>query len=261
MAHDIHLYKICYPNNALVASQLTPEEFAKHYTTGSDKYYNSKVLFAEIDPTYRHPFFPIDEALKHVKPHPDGRPKATKFIANYRVMEHIDFDALDKLYLCTAQGHILPLESQDYENHEEQGTCRIYSEISPMRMLILSDLDFAQFGKFITDPLDFKSAPAQFYTQLNLEVLDFIEYFKDNPFTNSPVGSIHPSCLRDAYYELTKYKDKHNKGLCLNSTLSTISYKLIRRGYMFASQKQMKFFAMPDIDSIEHNHYKFYRNM
>jgi len=261
MDYETHLYKILYPNNALVASQLTPEQFANHYTTGSDKYYNGKVIFAELDPSFRNPFLPIDDALAHVRPHPDGSPKATKFIANYRVLEHIDFNALDKLYLCTAQGYLLPLKPKDYDNHEERGHIRIYAEISPMRMLILSDLDFVHFGKFITDPDDFKSAPAQFYTQMNVDVVDFLKYFHKNPFTNSPIASIHPSCLRDAFHELQKYKDKHNKGLCLNSTLSTISYKLIRRGYMFASQNQMKYFAMPDIDYIEHNHYKFFRNM
>lgn len=261
MDYDIHLYKILYPNNALIASQLTPEQFANHYTSGSDKHYNGKVIFAEIDPSFRNPFFPIDEALGHVKAHPDGRPKATKFIANYRVLEHINFDAIMVLYLCTAQGHLLPLQPAEFTNHEEKEQIRIYAEISPMRMLILSDLDFAGFGKFITDPLDFKSAPAQFYTQFNVDVADFIAYFKKQPFTNSPISSIHPSCLRDAYNNLKKYQNKHNKGLCLNSTLSTISYKLISRGYMFASQAQMKFFPMPEKDYIEHHHFKFYKNM
>lgn len=261
MDFDTHLYIILYPNNALVASQLTPDQFANHYTTGSDKYYNGKVVFAELDPSYRHSFLPIDDALVHVKPHPDGRPKATKFIANYRVLEHVDFNAVDKLYLCTAQGNILPLDSGEYNDEEESGEIRIYAEISPMRMLILSDLDFIHFGKFISDPSDFRSAPAQFYTQMDVNVLDFLKYFKNNPFTNSPIASIHPSCLRDAYYELKKYKDKHNKGLCLNSTLSTISYKLIRRGFMFASQKNMRYYPMPDMDYIEHHHYKFFRNL
>ena len=261
MEYENHLYKILYPNNALVASQLTPGLFANHYTTGSDKYYNGKVIFAELDPSFRNPFLPIDDALIHVHPHRDGRPKATKFIANYRVLEHIDFNAIDKLYLCTAQGYLLPLQSKEYDSLEEKGHIRIYAEISPMRMLILSDLDFAHFGKFITDPADFKSAPAQFYTQMNVDVGDFLKFLHKNPFTNSPITSIHPSCLRDAFHDLKKYKDKHNKGLCLNSTVSTISYKLIRRGYMFASQKQMKFFQMPDLDYIEHNHYKFFRNM
>lgn len=261
MEYDTRLYKILYPNDSLVASQLTPQQFASHYTTGTDKYYNGKVIFAEVDPSFRHPFFPIEEVLRQVKPHSDGRPKSTKYIANYRVLEHVDFTALGTLYLCTAQGHILPLESKEYDHNGEQDPIRIFAEISPMTMLILSDLDCMEFGRSITDPKDHKSAPAQFYTQLNVDVVEFIEYFKKNPFVNSPIGSIHPSYLRDSYIDLKKYTEKHKKGLCLNSSLSTISYKLIRCGYMFASQNQMKFYEMPEMDYIEQNHYKFFKNM
>jgi len=261
MDYPVHLYKVLYPNNALIASQLTPDQFADHYTIGSDKHYNGKVIFAELEPSYRHPFLPIDKALAYVKPHSDGRPKATKFIANYRVLEHIDLKAIETLYICTAQGHILRLDSAEIPNHSEKGKIWIYAEISPMTMLLLSDLDCLDFGRFITDPKEFKSAPAQFYTQLNVDVKAFIEYFKHHPFTNSPIGSIHPSAMRDAYYELKKYGDKHNKGLCLNSSLSTVSYKLIRRGFTFASGKDMKFFAMPPLEEIEHKNYKFFRNM
>lgn len=261
MDYAVHLYLVLYPNNALIASQLMPDQFADHYTIGSDKHYNGKVIFAEIDPSFRHPFFQIDEALTHVKPHPDGRPKATKFIANYRVQEHIDLKSIGTLYLCTAQGHMIPLEAAEMPNHSERGKVWIYAEISPMTMLLLSDLDCLEFGRFITDPSEFKSAPAQFYTQLNVDVPGFIEYFENHPFTNSPIGSIHPSALRDAYLELKKYGDKHNKGLCLNSSLSTVSYKLIRRGFIFASGKEMKFYTMPSLEEIERINFRFFRNM
>lgn len=262
MEYDIHLYKICYPNNALVASQLTPAQFADHYTSGTDKHYNGKLIFAEIDPQFRDPFFSIDEALTHVKPHSDGRPKATKFIATYRVLEHLDLTAIQTLYLCSAQGHLLPLQPEKYNSsYEEDSMIHIYAEIAPMRMLILSDLGYEKFGNYITDPADFKSAPTQFYTQLNVDVPGFVDFFTKQPFTNPPIQSIHPSSLRDAYNDLIKYKDKHNKGLCLNTALSTVSYKLIKTGFMFASQKQKQFFPMPDLEFIEHNYYRFYKNM
>lgn len=261
MDYPVHLYKVLYPNNALIASQLKPEQFADHYTVGSDKHYNGKVIFAELDPAYRHPYFPIDEALAHVKPHPDGRPKATKFISNYRVLEHIELGAIDKLFIATAQGYVQALEAEEMPPASEDDGLAIYAEISPMTMLILSDLNNRQFGRFITDPGSFQSAPAQFYTKLNVDILGFIEYFKQYPFTNSPISSIHPSALRDAVEELSKYKDKHNKGLCLNSSLSTVSYKQIDRGFTFARGEEMKFFAMPPLDDIEHHNFKFFRNM
>ena len=45
---EIHLYVIMWPNYALVASNLPPEEFGKHYTLGSSRYFHGQVVFAEI---------------------------------------------------------------------------------------------------------------------------------------------------------------------------------------------------------------------
>src|SRR5262245_64502222 len=88
-----YLYSIMYPNYGLVASMLPPEQFGKHYTVGSSRFFYGQVIFAEIDVTYRHPYFPIDQYLAEVKPKPDGSPKRTKFIKTYRVLEHLDFSA------------------------------------------------------------------------------------------------------------------------------------------------------------------------
>ena len=43
-----HLYLILYPNEALVASQLTPEEFGMHYSVGSPRHFKGKVIFVEV---------------------------------------------------------------------------------------------------------------------------------------------------------------------------------------------------------------------
>ena len=36
---EVHLYVIMWPNYALVASNLAPDEFGKHYTLGSSRYF------------------------------------------------------------------------------------------------------------------------------------------------------------------------------------------------------------------------------
>jgi hypothetical protein len=41
-----YLYVIMWPNYALVGSNLPPEEFGKHYTLGSSRYFNGMVVFA-----------------------------------------------------------------------------------------------------------------------------------------------------------------------------------------------------------------------
>ena len=113
--HDKHLYMIVFPINALVASQLKPQEFAEHYTIGSAKHYKGKVVFAEVDSNFRDPYFDIDHYLSLTVQHPDGRPKKTKFISSYAVLEHVELKALRNLYLVTANGKALELVSKPYD--------------------------------------------------------------------------------------------------------------------------------------------------
>ncbi|MFP6882766.1 MAG: hypothetical protein VCA34_17580, partial [Roseibacillus sp.] len=93
-----------WPNYALVASNLPPSEFGRHYTVGSSRYYHGQVIFAQIDDNFRNEFFPIDRLLKEVVPNTAGRPKRTKFIATYRVLEHIDLSAFMDLYVTSVAG-------------------------------------------------------------------------------------------------------------------------------------------------------------
>src|SRR5512138_3754839 len=97
-----HLYLILYPNEALVASQLSPDAFAKHYSVGSPRHFSGKVVFAEVDPNYRNEYLRIEEYLAQTEK--AGGLKRTKFVKSYRVLEHVDLAALLKLYLVTTDG-------------------------------------------------------------------------------------------------------------------------------------------------------------
>ncbi len=261
MQYDSHLYQILAPNPALVASQLDPEAFAKHYTSGSIRYYAGKVVFAEIDLKFRHPYFKIDEALASLTPHPDGRPKATKFISTYRVLEHIDINAIERVILATPEGYTLELQAASYDKTHEEGFLRIYAEIAPLRMLVMSRLDFPAFGKYITAPDFPKGAPKQFYTQIELDIEHFLQEFEDRPTMHPPIPGLHPSNLRAAIMELRADPAKGTKGLRLDSGFESIPYKLIRHGFMFASQDVTRFFPMPTRAQIEATNYPFWRAM
>ena len=261
MTYETHLYMTLNPNNALIASQLDASRFAKHYTTGSSRHYRGKVVFAEIEPDFRNPFFPIDEILETVHSHEDGRPKATKFIASYRVLEHVDFDCIRRIYLTSQEGECISLEPAPYERPDAESRLRLFAEITPMRMLVLSEHGFVAFGKYVTDPKNTKSAPKQFYTQLELNIAEFVAEFEANPFRPSPVPEVHPSTLRDAFIEISTFPDKHYKGISLDSRLDQISYKLIDTGFMFASQESIKFFPMLPRADIESRYFKFWRTM
>lgn len=249
-----------HPNATLIASHLNPEMFAKHYTSGSSRHYSGKVVFAEVDVDYRNDFFDIENIMKELKPHTDGRPKATKFIASYRVLEHVDFSAIGNLYLSTEEGHCIDLERGEFDvAHKE--TIRIYAEITPMRMLVMSRLNPRDFGQYITDPGNHKSAPKQFYTQLNIDLPEFLEEFEQNPFKPSPITALHPSTIRDGFLELMSKSDKKSKGMALDSNLDSISFRLLKHGFTFATKGESIFYPLPGHRAIEAKNLKFWRAM
>lgn len=261
MLYTNHLYQILYPNQGLVASQLTPEEFARHYLIGSIRHYNGKLVFAEIDIGFRHPYFNIEESLLRLKPHPDGAPKRTKFICSYRVMEHMDFNAIQKLYLATSEAQVLELTPAPYDKAHKPGFLRTYAEIAPLNMLVMSPLTFPDFGHFVTEPGNSKGCPKLFYTQIDLSVREFLAGFEGNPFMQAPFPFLHPSKLRDAIQAMQAVPGKKSKGLSLFCPLEQISFKRIRHGFMFASPEAFKFFPMPSLHDIEAKNFKFWQGM
>jgi hypothetical protein len=260
MEHTNRLYLIVHPTAALIGSQLTPDQLAKHYTVGPTRHYRGKVIFAELDPGFRHPYFAIDAAMKELRPHEDGRPKATKYISSYRVLEHVDYAALGNLYLTSEQGYCLELEAGPAPADSGRGE-RIYAEITPLRMLVLSRMDLRAFGTFITDPANSIGAPRFMYTQVELAIDDFLTEYEQNPFMQPPIPNLHPAILRDAIHELRGATSKTNKGLLLGTNLDNFSYRLLRKGFVFAAQKDWKFYPMPTPAQIEKKNLKFWRSL
>ena len=261
MPYTSHLYMICYPNPALIASQLNPEQFARHYIIGSSRDYEGRIVFADIDPEFRNDYFEIDRGVSELVPHEDGRPKATKFIASYRILENIDLGAIRSLYLTTPAGYSLRIDPVPFESKPSHNVLRVYAEINPIRMLVLSRNNFLEFGRYVTAPQNPKGAPKLFYTQLEFDIQEFLDEIALNPVMQPPIPGLHPSKLRDAIYEVQRIPTKVNKGLALDCPFDRIPAKMIRHGFMFASQDDFKFFPMPDLKVIEKDFYKFYRTM
>ncbi len=137
----------------------------------------------------------------------------------------------------------------------------IYAEITPLRFLVLSMLDFVEFGTYVTDPGTPIGAPSFFYTEIDLNIPDFLAEYEQNPFMQPPIANLHPSILRDAVNELRTVGYKSNKGLSLRSNMDNFSYKQIRRGFMFATQKEQKFYPMPTLAEIEKRNLRFWRSL
>lgn len=261
MTYQTHLYMICYPNSGLVLSHLSPEDFAFRYNYGSSTYHPGKLIFAELDPNYRHPYFPMEEALENFHPHKDGKPKATRYVSNYRVLEHVERSAIRVMYLANADGTCYPLHPKEYVQKEEAQDVHLFAEINPISMLTLSRYNMQEFGRYFTDPKNHVAVPRLLFLKMRLDIDRFLRDFEMNPFSASPLEGVHPSKLRDAILELRNREEKFLKGLTLDAALTKESYRFIERGLMITDKDGQLFFPMPELSEIEDRDLRFYKGM
>lgn len=255
-----HIYMILHPNNFLIASSLTPEELGKHYLTGSSQHFNGRLIFAEIDINFRNPYFEIEWALGELIPHEDGRPKATKFISAYRVLEHVDFSAIKKLFLASSTGAVMELKDKPYEARKNPSAFKIFAGITPLKILAMSTESFIEYGQNITQSKT-KGAPKCFYTQIEFDAVDFQKDFNDHPLLPSPIPGVHPAILEKAIEEIMTNPEKKSKGIRLHSTFHEFPSRLIRHGFLFSSKNEYKYYPMPSLTEIEEKFYHYHKSM
>lgn len=262
--YEKHLYLILYPNEALVASQLSPEAFAKHYSVGSPRHFLGKVVFAEIDAAYRDAddYLRIGQYLGYTQK-PEG-PKRTKFVKSYRVLEHIDFSALRRLYLVTTDGAALGLDQSEAPNHDgDEPRVRVYQELSPLQLLVASNLDPPSFGRYITQESWSKGAPKIFFCQYDIDVEEVVARNETVGYGMGmgPLPNVNPTNLPAALKELRAQPDKRTKTISLNPNLDAMSYKAIQPGFWFADRVSTVFYRMPTLDELHEKHYAWWRHL
>jgi hypothetical protein len=263
MAEERHLYLVAHPTHSLIASQLAPELFIRHFIRESARYFEGKLLFVELDPGFRHPYFDIDVAYEGLVPHEDGRPKATKFVSSYRVLEHLDLAAMGRLYLCDESGGFVVLESAPAGTEPPSGgdELRVILEIDPVKFIVLTRLGLGEYSSFATDPSNTKGAPKMLYTELDLSVDDFMREAEESPYVSTFFPGIHPDRLRATILELRRSPSKSVKGISLSCPFDRVSYKLLRNGFVFASRDRVKYYPLLPLDEVERRYYKFWKNM
>lgn len=250
-----------WPNKALVASMLEPKDFGIHYAIGSSRYYHGIIVFAEIDPAYRHDYFPIDRMMDEVKPKIDGSPKRTKFVSCYRVLEHLDFSAFGDLYVTSVEGKSLCLKKAPYEKQHDSGYLRTFQEVTPLTSIVLSHMTPPEFGNYITDPEQPKGAPKVMFSQIDLDIDAFLRMLEANPFHDSPIPNIHPTKLRDQIMAIKGHPEKRVKGISLDSIFGRVSFTRYRTGFWFASQDELLFYPVPNEEELRTTHYDWFRSL
>ncbi len=256
-----HLYLILYPNEALVASQLSPAEFGRHYCIGSTRHFSGKVIFAEVDVNYRNDYFRLDDYLAATESGVPGRPKKTKFVKSYRVLENLDFAALKQLYLVTPDGAVLGLERAAEPPTAGQGPFRVYQEICPLQLVVASRLAPHEFGAYITAGTWSKGAPKMFFTQWDLNLEEIVTRGGVYASGLGPIPNVSPDALPNALKELREDANKKTKTVSLNPSVDVMSYKMIKHGFWFAAGEETVFFRMPSMEELHDKHHVWWRKL
>jgi hypothetical protein len=256
-----HLYLILHPNEALVASQLSPEAFGAHYSIGSPRHFTGKVIFAEVDVAYRHEFLRIDEYLAQTESGVPGKPKRTKFVKSYRVLEHVDLAALQRLYLVTTDGAVLGLDqSGEPADQGRQGRIRIYQEICPLRLVVASSLEPRAFGAYITGGTWSKGAPKICFAQWDVDA-EAIVNRRDVLSHSGQLPNVNPANLSNALKELADIPGKKSKTLSLNGNLDLTSFKNIQPGFYVSEGDRLVFYRMPTMEELHDRHRAWWRHL
>ena len=204
----VHLYFSLIPE-ALIASNLPPEEFGQYYATGSGFKSKGQCLFFEVDPTFRHPYFEIDTAFARCVPAPDGTPKHSVYVSTYRVLEHLPLSALGKLYLTTAYGHTLGLERGDALPARDSSGRHLYQDLSPVNSLVVSNLEPHGFYESVTvKPTKFVRFPALVFVELRLDDLATDPDELLNRYTHPEFDEVRRRLMRRLYERLRDRGDK-----------------------------------------------------
>jgi hypothetical protein len=249
-----YLYASLIPE-ALIVSMLPPEQFAAYYASGSHKRSREQAIFFELDIGFRHPFFRMEEGLQRCVPHEDGSPKRSIYVSVYRVLEHLDLQALKRLYLVTQDGRALGLDP-DAELPSEAHGLHLYQEIAPVHPLVASSLSPHAFYELVVrTPVSLLQLPAVAFVELKLAALATdpeCGLAKDLPYSNL-------EHLRECLVELNT---KSVQAKMVNRIQpAQFPYRMIKNGLFFGNEQGLLHFPMPSEEELRSKHYSWWRSI
>jgi hypothetical protein len=242
----IHLYAVVSAIEALIASQLEPEAFGLHMAVGTKKLTSGLINFFEIEPSFRHERFPLLDRIEEVCVlHPDGRPRASKYVGVYRVLEFLPLTAFRKLYLTTSDGRVMGLDETYAPLADESGPS-LFQELCPLTPLVVSTLGPTEFTHHMTDPANPIHVPRLFAADLRLERDRNGHLAGDLPYPN-------PEHLLECVAQVEQAPGKRTKTVS-RSPMSQGFFRALRRGFFLGDSTGVKRYPLPTREELEVRH-------
>lgn len=239
---------------SLVASQLPPIDFGNYYAVGSKKRSRGQAIFFDVDPARCGDTFDFAEAERRCVPHPDGKLRRSIYLAIYRVLERIPFEAIGKLHLTTGDGRVLSIDAAPYQPSTGPET-HLYQELCPITPRIVSSLEPAAFAQSITNSAHAISVPRIAFCELQLNQLARDPDSKEIgelPYRN--IGHIR-DCIKEIEGRDNKQSKAVNRGL-----QADILYRMVKNGFFLGNGSQLLYYPLPSTAQLEREYYEWWRS-
>ncbi len=248
-----YLYLSLIPE-ALIASNLAPEEFGSYYATGTSHHNNAQAIFFEVEKNFESDYFPLSKIEELCQPHKDGSPHKSVYLSVYRVLEHIPLDALKSLYLTTSDGKTLKLDKGEFVP-EDNVHLYLYQDLGPVKPRVASALNPAEYVKRLTSPDRLINTPKIAFCDLrlgNFEKHPDIAIEEDLPYANM-------EHLRDCLSQVNSKSGKNNK-VVVRRMNGEILYRTVKNGFYVGDNNEMLFYPMPSREDLENKHFNWWRS-
>lgn len=248
-----HLYLSLIPE-ALILSQLSPEQFGRYLATGAKRQIEGPAVFLEVDLNADLEVFRLSKALPRCVAHPGGSPRRSVYVAIHNVLGRVPYAALKRAYLTTPAGATLGLDPAEWTPRDDLEVNFLYQELGPVYPRVATKLRPREFCTAVTDPESFVSVPAIAFIDLNIGGLAYHpgrNDISDTPYSQS-------DHIRECFKSLeTKGQPTKivNRGL-----RPDLLFYLVRSGLFVGGGGEMRYFPLPDEDVLESAHHLWWHS-
>lgn len=251
---SINYYLMVFPMEAMIASELSPEEFSTYMATGKTKSTAEPLVFIEVEGGFGN-YFDWEYAKKKCVNHTDGRPKNSLYLSVYRSLENTPIDAMGALHLVTKDGRSLSIEKGEYCNPDEWIGYALYKELCPVTPLAVSSLDPKKFADYLTDKSNKLVLPTILFA--DLKVVDFKDMKNSGNVGNIYDGNMDHliNCienLQSGKGKLVKVVDR--------SYSNKFGYQAIQNGLYLSDGDKTVMYKLPSLDELKAEHYDWARS-
>ena len=248
---DKHFYLSIFPLEALIASQLEPEQFGQYMATGRKNGSYEGLMFIEIEGGFGN-FFDWKHADEKCVAHDNGEPKHSLWMSTYRTLENVPLSALKELYLTTDDGRSLKLEPREYRRPDFDRKYWTYQELCPIRPLVVSTYDPETFSEHMTHPDVKVGVPKIAFA--DLKVVNF--YYLEDTGNLGSVYDTNLDHLKQCIISVTGSGEKKVKNVERSRTES-FGYQTINQCVYVGEGRNVVEYKMPTIDEIRMNHFEW----